>query len=103
MFIVMFGGLHIEMAAFRLLGDLLKGSGWTRALTEAGIATSGTADSLLSASRVANTRQAHLITACALNELMQSAFNKIEGQFDDTEREFQAFKDWCNIRQKQSP
>ena len=55
MFIVMFGGLHIEMAAFRLLGDLLKGSGWTGALTEAGIATSGTADSLLSASRVANT------------------------------------------------
>ena len=42
-FIVMFGGLHIEMAAFRLLGDLLKGSGWTGALTEAGIATSGTA------------------------------------------------------------
>ena len=34
---------------------------------------------------------------------MQSAFNKIEGQFDDKEREFQAFKDWCNNRQKQSP
>ena len=26
-FVVMFGGLHIEMAAFLLLGDLLKGSG----------------------------------------------------------------------------
>ena len=99
----MFGGLHIEMAALRLLGDLLKGSGWTGALTEAGIATSGTADSLLSASRVANTRQAHLVTACALYDLMKSAFNKIEGQFDGKEREFQAFKDWCNIRQKQSP
>ena len=33
-FIVMFGGLHIEMAALRLLGDLLKGTGWTGALTD---------------------------------------------------------------------
>ena len=101
-FIVMFGGLYIEMAALRLLGDLLKGSGWTGALTEPDIATSGTADSFLSASSVAKTRQAHLITACALYDLMKSAFNNSEGQFDDKEREFQAFKDWCNIRQKQS-
>ena len=34
---------------------------------------------------------------------MKSAFNNSEGQFDDKEREFQAVKDWCNIRQKQSP
>ena len=98
----MFGGLHIEMAALRLLGDLLKGSGWTGALIVAEIAMSGTADSFLSASSVAKTRQAHLITACALYDLMKSAFNNSEGQFDDKEREFQAFKDWCNIRQKQS-
>ena len=36
-FIVMFGGFHIEMAALKLCGDLLKGSGWTRALSEADI------------------------------------------------------------------
>ena len=84
-FIVMFGGLHIEMAAFRLLGDLLKGSGWTGALIVAEIAMSGTADSFLLASSVAKTRQANLITACALYDLMKSAFNKIEGQFDDKE------------------
>jgi hypothetical protein len=29
-FVVMFGGLHIEMAAFKLLGDLLKGTGSRR-------------------------------------------------------------------------
>ena len=44
-FIVMFGGLHIEMAALKTLGDLLKCSGWTGALVQAGIATPGTADS----------------------------------------------------------
>jgi hypothetical protein len=31
-FIVMFGGLHIEMASLKILGNLLEGSGWTSAL-----------------------------------------------------------------------
>jgi len=44
-FIVMFGGLHIEMNALKVLGDLLHSSGWTGALTQANIASSGTADS----------------------------------------------------------
>ena len=44
-FVVMFGGLHIEMAAFKMLGDILAGSGWTTALSEAGVASLGTADS----------------------------------------------------------
>ena len=42
-YLVMFGGLHIEMAALRSLGSLLKDSGWTGALVEAGVASSGTA------------------------------------------------------------
>ncbi len=36
--------LHIEMMALKMLGDLLEDSGWTGALTQAGVATSGTAD-----------------------------------------------------------
>ena len=43
-FLVMFGGLHIELAAMKVLGDLLKDSGWTSALVQAGVATAGTAD-----------------------------------------------------------
>ena len=34
-YVVMFGGLHFEMGALRLLGDLLEDSGWTGALTQA--------------------------------------------------------------------
>ena len=34
-FVVMFGGLHIEMAALKALGDLLENSGWTGALIQA--------------------------------------------------------------------
>ena len=44
-FVVMFGGLHIEMALWDTIGDFLDCSGWTTALCEAGIATSGVADS----------------------------------------------------------
>ena len=52
----MFGGLHIEMAAFSSIGSLLKGSGWTSVLTNAGVASSGTAESFLTASSVTRTR-----------------------------------------------
>ena len=70
-FLVMFGGLHIEMAAFKLLGDLLKGSGWVTALSEVEI---GSEESFLATSKVAKTRQAHQITAASLFGLMKQAF-----------------------------
>ena len=42
-FIIMFGGLYLEKALWTALGDFLTSSGWTAALTDANIATSGTA------------------------------------------------------------
>ena len=42
---VMFGGMHIEMAAFKAFGNLLECSGWTEALVQARVTISGTADS----------------------------------------------------------
>lgn len=41
------GGLHLEMSLWNVVGDLLDASGWTIALTEAGGATSGAAESCL--------------------------------------------------------
>ena len=38
-FVLMLGGLHIGMAAFKLLGNWLDGSGWTSALVAAEVAT----------------------------------------------------------------
>ena len=37
--VVMFGGLHIEMAVLKTLGDWLRGSGWVQAVVQAEIAT----------------------------------------------------------------
>ena len=51
--VIMFGGLHIEMAVLKMLGDWLKGSGWVQALVRADITTPSTADSYLQAAHVA--------------------------------------------------
>ena len=65
-FVVVLGGLHIEMATLRMLGHWLTGSGWIQCLVEAGIATSGVAESFLTASHVKRTRHVHTVTAAAL-------------------------------------
>ena len=39
--VVMFGGLHIEMAALMMVGDWLQGSGWVHALVQDQITTPG--------------------------------------------------------------
>ena len=71
----MFGGLHIEMAALKSIGTLLQSSGWTGALVEADLATSGTAESYLHASSVTRTRQMHQVTACSLYKLLKDAYS----------------------------
>lgn len=55
-YVVMFGGLHLEMALWNTLGDLLESSGWTAALVEAEIVSSGVSDSFLKASHLTRTR-----------------------------------------------
>ena len=72
-FVILLGGLHIEMAALTTPGDFLDGSGWTHALTQADLATAGKADSFLKASHVKRTRQAHQVTTSALSILMHDA------------------------------
>ena len=79
-FIVLFGGLHIEMALWNTLGDLLECSGWTTALCEADVASSGTADSFLKVSHLTRTRHAHQVTALALKKLQHEAWECMASQ-----------------------
>ena len=65
-FILMLDGLHIEMAAFELLGDWLDGSGWTSALVAAEVATGGVAGPFIKATHVTKTRRVHQVTAACL-------------------------------------
>ena len=86
-FIAIFGGLHIEMAMWTTYGNYLEGSGWTSALTQAGIASTGTADSFLKASHLTRTRHAHQVTALALAKLQEDAFLHTEGAHNDEVKE----------------
>jgi len=86
-FVVMFGGLHIEMAMWKTFGDYLESSGWTNALIQTGIASSGTADSFLKASHLTRTRHAHQLSALALSKLQHEAFLQSEGPHNDSTKE----------------
>ena len=90
-FLVMFGGLHIEMAAFRSLGTLLKGSGWTGTIAEADVTTPGTAESFLSVSSLTKTRHMHQVTASCLYMLLKEAY-----EYSTTEESEKAlsFEEW---------
>ena len=65
----MFGGFHIDMEAFKTIGNLLDSSGWTAALVQANVATPGTASSFLCVTYVTRTRRAHQITASSILQL----------------------------------
>ena len=88
-FVVMFGSLHIEMAMWNEYGNYLEACGWTTALTEAGITSSGTADSFLKASHLSRTRHAHQVIVLALAKLQQDAFLDMvnEGPHDEKTKE----------------
>ena len=74
--VVMLGGLHIEMAAFKALGKWVLGSGWPEALTNATVASPGVANSFLAASRIIRTRRAHQVIAASLHLLMKKAYEE---------------------------
>ena len=88
-FLVMFGGLHIEMALWNTIGDFLEGSGWTAALTEAGVTSAGKAESFLKASR---TRRAHQVTLIALAKLQRDAWQEFSSNPESEEALFEIWR-----------
>ena len=96
----MFGGLYIEMAAFKVLGKWLETSGWTRALSQAEVASSGTADSFLKASHVTKTRRAHQVT-CSLFILLRAAYN--EYTLECNNETSLDFASWCAKMSAEKP
>jgi hypothetical protein len=101
-FIIMFGGLHIEMAAMKTLGDWLSGSGWTDALSQSKVASPGTANSFLKASPLTRTRQAHQITFVALHLLLEQSYNDYKTSVPEGQ-EAELLDCWCEKRCNESP
>jgi len=100
----MLGGLHIEMAALRMLGHLMAGSGWVECLTMANVTTAGVAESFLHASHVKRTRYAHTVTAAALNipvVLKRTYASYCEQSLSEVSVPV-SYNSWCTQRQNES-
>ena len=91
-FVVMMGGFHVEQAALRTIGDWLRGSGWVAAITAAGVASSGVAESFLKASHVTRTRHAHQVTGAALYILLRQAYQKHKDANPDDRLTFEEWR-----------
>ena len=98
-FVILLGGLHLEMASLATIGDLLDGSGWTHALALTNIATPGTAESFLKTTHVTRTRHAHQVTASALSILLHTVYDA----YSCEESEPKWFDKWCVNRVEVSP
>ena len=74
-YIGMLGGLHKEMALWNTLGDVVDDSGWTAALTEAEVASSGVAGCFFfKTAHLPRITHAHQITVLTLKRLQHEAF-----------------------------
>ena len=62
-YVVMMGGLHLEMALLKMVGHWLDKSGWDSALVQADITTRGRADGILKAAHITRSRYAHQVSA----------------------------------------
>ena len=63
------------MTILKMLCDWLENIDWVKALVQADIVNSGTANSFLQANHVTKTRQALQVTATILYTLLQEAYN----------------------------
>lgn len=96
MFVVMMGGLHVEMATLRLIGHWLDGSGWVQCLVASGLTTSGIADSFIHASSVKRTRYAHSVSAAALFVCLKRAYNQFcEHSGTQEQKSFEEWRSGC--------
>ena len=101
-FVIMLGGLHTEMAALKMLGKWLTGSGWSDIICGAGVATQGVAESFLTASHVARTRRAHQVTAVSLHILTNKAYETSKIKVDKNDRPL-SLEEWMKAMEKKSP
>jgi len=104
-FVVMLGGLHIEMAALKAVGRLLTGSGWVETLTEAGLSTPGTAELFLTAAHVRRCRHAHEVTAATLYILQRRAYMSYKALRSDADADAieMSFEAWCTHQTAKQP
>ena len=73
-YVILMGGLHIEMAMLKLIGDWLDGSRWTYVMTSANVTTEGCAVCLQKGSHTSRGQWAHQVTAAALFIILHRSY-----------------------------
>lgn len=82
------------MAFLKAIGGWLEGSGWTGAVTEANVVSTGTADLFLKATNVTHTRRTHQATASSLYVLLSNAYSSYRENLE-LQADVPSFSDWC--------
>ena len=101
-FVIILGGLHIEMAGLKVIGDWLEDSSWVQALVQAQVASAEIADSFLKVCHATRTRHAHQVTVCAFYILLKKAYAQhVESLGPDSQSE--AFDNWCEKHSQEIP
>ena len=93
--VILLGGLHIELHHWGLLGKLLMASGWDEALFEAGITTSGRANSILHATHLKRCRYMHEVSVIVFCKLRKLAFDNSGSNLE--------YNDWITEQCSKSP
>ena len=78
----------------KTLGDWLDGSGWTAALQNSNIVSSGKTEAMLHASHITHARHAHQVTAACLYILQNRAYSAYISAADD-DLSVLDFETWC--------
>ena len=86
-------GLHIEMAMLKVLGDWLKGSGWTYVVSS--VITKDRVGGILNGSHVSRGHWAYQVTSGALYILICSAYNDYKNI--STEDECLTLENWIKM------
>ena len=94
-FLVLMGGLHVEMAAWNAIGTWLEDSGWTDIITQADVSSAGKAESFLHSSHVTRTRYAHEVTVASLYVLQRQAHMAYQIACQEEGKVVKSFDDWC--------
>ena len=67
--VVMLVGLLMELAVLKAIVSWLLGSGWTEAIAQAEITTTGRAESLVTSTHIRRTRYVHQVTTSSTEAL----------------------------------
>ena len=70
-FVIMMGGLHIEIALLKTIGDWLDGNGWSSVLVAANVMGEGRIDNIIKGSNTSRGQWVHQVSVAALSILLE--------------------------------